>query len=139
MVLWTGVQSSSAPPSSTFYPCKPRVGRAFSLLKTVYKNARLTASVSRAFSSFTGESGDTEFAIAICTYRGSGKSGKSGHTAIPTLQKISRCSETCSATAENTNTQRLARSSSGIHQAKCSKAGSRSSRGSTKTRNSHSN
>ena len=47
-------------------------------LKEVYKNARFTASVSRAFSSFTGESGDTEFTIAICMYLGSGKSGKSG-------------------------------------------------------------
>ena len=78
MILWTRVRFSSDPPSSTFYPCKSRVGRAFSLLKTVYKNARFTSSVSRAFSSFTGENGDTEFAIAICIHRGSGKSGKSG-------------------------------------------------------------
>ena len=69
MILWTRVRFSSDPPSSTFYPCKSRVGRAFSLLKTVYKNAR---------------------------------------------------------------------SSSGIRRAKCSKVGNRSSRGPTKTRNSHS-
>ena len=63
---------------------------------------------------------------------------KSGHTATPTSQKVSECSETCSTTEENTNTQRLARSSSGIRRAKCSKVGNRNSRGSTKTRNSHS-